>query len=247
MDQAPARHITYHVVLPGVPVTSTRGALGWCSVVLVQQAEQNILFDTGSYGDRQSLLDGLKALNLTTADIDTVFISHFHYDHAVNAELFTQAKLLISEVEFEYISSEAYLDVGDPFVPVSLAMVLRDHLITVSDGQYLAEGVRAILLPGHTPGNMGLFLEDLNTLLAADAVKNGWEFVRGIAPPAFHSSDAALENYAKVKSISDIIIPGHDRPFRILDNGDIEYLEDWSVQIESFADPHNDAKRYTMH
>jgi N-acyl homoserine lactone hydrolase len=246
MDQAPIRNIMYRVLLPGVPVSSTRGALGWCSVVLVQQERQNILFDTGSYGDRQLLLDGLKALNLTTTDIDTVFISHFHYDHAVNAELFTHAKLLISEVEFEYISTEAYFDVGDPFVPVSLAMVLRDRLITISDGQYLTEGVRAVLLPGHTPGNMGLFLEELNTLLAADAVKNGWEFVRGIAPPAFHSSDAALANYAKVKSMSDVIVPGHDRPFRILDNGDIEYLEDWSVQIDSFAEPHNDAKRFIL-
>ena len=246
MNAAGTVKVKYSVLLPGIPVTSTRGALGWCSVVLVRAAGKNILFDTGSYGDRQLLLDRLDALNLTATDIDTVFISHFHYDHALNAELFPQAQVMLSELEYDYVSTEAYLDAGDLYVPVSLATVLRDKLTTVSDGQYVAEGVRAVSLPGHTPGNTGLVLEELDTLLAGDAVKNGWEFVRGIAPTAFHSSEAALENYDKVLSIVTVVVPGHDRPFRILDRGRIEYVDQWSVEIDSFGDPQSDAKSYTV-
>lgn len=246
MNTTAAKKVHYTVVLPGIPVTSTRGALGWCSVVLVQTTGGNILFDTGSYGDRQMLLERLGAINLTAADIDTVFLSHFHFDHAVNAELFTHAKLMISEAEYEYISTEAYLRAGDPFVPVCHAVALRDRLTTVADGQYVTEGVRAIWLPGHTPGNMGLVLEELNTLLAGDAVKTAWEFVREIAPPAFHSSEAALENYSKVKSIAKVVVPGHDRPFRILDRGEVEYLENWPVEITCLGDPNSDATSHTL-
>jgi glyoxylase-like metal-dependent hydrolase (beta-lactamase superfamily II) len=233
-------------MLPGIPVTSSRGALGWCNVVLLQLARRNILFDTGSYGDRQLLLDRLHALSLTPADIDTVFISHFHFDHAVNAELFTRAELLISQLEYDYITTEAYLKTGDPYVPASLATVLRERLTTISDGHYVAEGVRAVSLPGHTPGNTGLILEEVDTLLAGDAVKNGWEFVRGVAPTAFHSSEAALENYDKVQSIVKVVVPGHDRPFRIVDRGEIEYLDHWSVQIDSFGDPLSDVSSYIL-
>ena len=246
MNTAGTVKVKYSVLLPGIPVTSTRGALGWCSVVLVRAPGKNILFDTGSYGDRQLLLDRLDALNLTATDIDTVFISHFHYDHALNAELFPQAQVMLSELEYDYVSTEAYLDAGDLYVPVSLATVVRDKLTTVSDGQYVAEGVRAVSLPGHTPGNTGLVLEELDTLLAGDAVKNGWEFVRGIAPTAFHSSEAALENYGKVLSIVKVVVPGHDRPFRILDRGRIEYVDHWSVEIDSFGDPQSNAKSYTV-
>ncbi len=246
MDSYSAANITYDVVLPGVPVTSTRGALGWCSVVLVRTNARNILFDTGSYGDRQILLDRMRALNLTRPDIDTVFISHFHFDHVINAELFTHAEILISQVEYEYLKTEAYLNAGDPYVPYAHATVLRSRLTPVTDGEYIAEGVRAVLLPGHTPGNMGLVLEELDTLLAGDAVKNGWEFVRGIAPPIFHSSEAALKSYDRVKSLASVVVPGHDRPFRILHHGKIEYLGQWSTQIDSYGDPVRDVKTYVL-
>lgn len=241
MDSTGTVNLTYSILLPGIPVSSSRGALGWCNVVLLQLPQRNILFDTGSYGDRQVLIDRLRTHNLTAADIDTVFISHFHFDHAINAELFTRAELLLSDVEFNYLTTGAYLESGDPYVPGSLATVLREQLKTISDGEYIAEGIRAIWLPGHTPGNTGLILEELDTLLAGDGVKNGWEFVRGIAPPAFHSSEAALGNYDKVRSAASVVIPGHDRPFRILDSGGIEYLEDWVAQIDSFGDPDRDA------
>lgn len=214
--------------------------------MLLQSRGRKILFDTGSHGDRQLLLERLGALGLTPQDIDTVFISHFHFDHALNAELFTDSELLISDVEYRYITTEGYLDTGDPYVPRSHAIVFRDRMTTITDGDRIADGIRAVLLPGHTPGNTGLVLEGLDTLLTGDAVKNGWEFVRGIAPAAFHSSEAALESYVQVKSIAKVVVPGHDRPFRILDCGEIEYLGQWSARVDSFGDPGRDAQIYVL-
>ena len=80
MDSSQPEHVPYTILLPGIPVTSSRGVLGWCSVVLLQVGAHRILFDTGSYGDRQLLLDRLRSLDLTPRDIHTVFISHFHFD-----------------------------------------------------------------------------------------------------------------------------------------------------------------------
>ena len=93
---------------------------------------------------------------------------------------------------------------------------------------------------------MGLLLEELNVLLAGDAVKNGWQFIRGLPPLCFHTTQAALESYAKVRSIAGIVIPGHDRPFRLLEGDQIEYLGQWSATIDSFADPGAEAKSHTL-
>ncbi|RPJ71884.1 MAG: MBL fold metallo-hydrolase [Desulfobacteraceae bacterium] len=107
----------YQILLPGVPVSSSRGALGWCSVVLIQGERRNLIFDTGSHGDRQHLLAALASHGLSPGDIHTVFLSHFHYDHVLNADLFPNARLLISPAEWDYVKSNAFHQANDPYVP----------------------------------------------------------------------------------------------------------------------------------
>jgi len=46
---------------------------------LIETEEKNILFDTGTDGN--ILLENMKLLNINPSSIDTVVISHEHYDH----------------------------------------------------------------------------------------------------------------------------------------------------------------------
>ncbi len=155
---------SFEILLPGIPVSSTRGAFGWCTIVLIDQGGKKILFDTGSYNVRPLLLEQLGKRGLSPNDIDIVFISHPHYDHIVNAELFDRSQILISEADLNYA-----LEANDPFVPVTIINLLKERLRTLAGEEYITEAVKAVSLPGHTPGHMGLFLENDNVIVAGDA------------------------------------------------------------------------------
>jgi len=233
---------SFEILLPGIPAISTRGALGWCTVALIEQGDKKILFDTGSYNVRPLLLEELKKRGLSPEDIDLVFISHVHYDHIVNADLFAASELLISEKDLEYAMEGGYLEAGDHYVPVGVIGLLKDRLRTMVEGEYVSEGVKALLLPGHTPGNMELLLEEEGVLFAGDGVKNAWEFVHAVPPAPVYSKAAALETYKRVRSYGEIVYPGHDRPFRLLDNGKVQYEDDWSADITIYDNPYQGAR-----
>ncbi|MCK5176791.1 MAG: MBL fold metallo-hydrolase [Candidatus Aenigmarchaeota archaeon] len=68
---------------------------GWqasSTVVLVESKEKKIIADPGF--DREKLLDALNKENLRTSDIDFVFLSHGHIDHALLAGIFENAKIV---------------------------------------------------------------------------------------------------------------------------------------------------------
>jgi N-acyl homoserine lactone hydrolase len=227
----------HHILLPGVPVSSARGALGWCSVVLVQAAGQNLIFDTGSHGDRQQLISALKHHNISPADIQSVYLSHFHYDHVLNADIFPKARLLLSIKEWDYVQNGAFQDAADPYVPTSLIAWAAKRVELFDEGQEVLPGLVPLPLPGHTPGLCGLLLKQEKVLLAGDGVKNGWEFTRRQPPPCFFSTHAALESYERATAAAELIVPGHDRPFRIGSGGKIDYVAEPSIEIRFCPDP----------
>ncbi|MEE4113463.1 MAG: hypothetical protein V2I40_11660 [Desulfobacteraceae bacterium] len=109
-------------------------------------------------------------------------------------------------------------------MPATTILSLKDRFKTVLDGSALFPDVRVVALPGHTPGQAGLFLSRERMLLAGDGVKNAWEFANRTAPPAFFSQAAALSNYDWVMANATEIVPGHDRPFRLQADGTPVYL-----------------------
>lgn len=203
------------LILEGVPVTSNRGALGWSSSAVIQSQGRTILFDTGSYGDRSLFLSNLAKHGLSPNSFDLVVLSHFHFDHAVNAEVLPDAHLALSRPELEYIMSGRFQQVDDPFVPLAHIHLLASRLSPVDDGQELAPGVRVMSLPGHTPGSMGLWIPEQELILTGDAVKNLSDFVNHTPPPCFGTRQEALTSMHKVDSLASKVIPGHDQPFRV--------------------------------
>ena len=68
-----------------------------CCVYVLKINNKNILIDTGSKTARQELIEDLKQLNLAPEDITTIILTHNHYDHIENIEIFPKAKLYKSE------------------------------------------------------------------------------------------------------------------------------------------------------
>lgn len=206
-------------ILQGVPITSNRGALGWSSSTVIKGRDRVLLFDTGSYGDRSLFLSRLADHGIRTDSIDLAVFSHFHFDHMVNAELLPVKRLVISAPELEYIRSGGFRQARDPFVPLAHIQTLQLRFCPVEDSQEIAPGVQVVLLPGHTPGSMGLWIPEQDILLAGDAIKNRHDFMHNTPPPCFGSRQEALASMHRIHSLASIILPGHDIPFCLAKDG----------------------------
>jgi glyoxylase-like metal-dependent hydrolase (beta-lactamase superfamily II) len=61
------------------------------------RAKRTILIDTSSEENKQELLQDLKKLNIEPENINTLIITHNHYDHVGNSNLFTNAKIITNK------------------------------------------------------------------------------------------------------------------------------------------------------
>ena len=213
----------FEIIMPAIGASSNRGALGWCNISIIYAEGKTILVDTGSNDDREELWAELKKMNISIDSIDTVFISHLHYDHCCNIELFDKAEIVVSARELEYVLSGEYKKYNDPYVPYATVKHFEHRFKTFEGEEEIAPGVKTIALPGHTPGVSGLVLMQDRVVFTGDSVKNAYDFTHGIPPYAIYDGNLGLESYKKIPAVADVIVPGHGRPFKI-DNGKITYV-----------------------
>ena len=221
----------WRVLLPGVPATSSRGFLGWCNVSLLKLSSRNeyALFDTGNNGDRKQLLSALGESGIEPSRISHLILSHLHYDHVLNAELFSSAKVYISAKEVDYFREGAKGDIYYPSNYLEMFLAKREKdIVLVEDGSELYSSV-FLILPGHTAGSLGLLFN--KCVFAGDALKYATEVVSGSSTFAYYSKSDADSSIKRIVVMADVIIPGHDAPFRIKD-GKVDYLQKNKVMIE---------------
>jgi glyoxylase-like metal-dependent hydrolase (beta-lactamase superfamily II) len=104
---------------------------------------------------RVKLVDQLRKLGLTPADIDYLAFSHWHEDHTGNARLFGKATWILQRRELAAATGHA----PPPFeslAPVAAWRGARKRIID-GDADVFGDGsVRILLMPGHTPGHQVL-------------------------------------------------------------------------------------------
>jgi len=206
-----------NVLVQGFPGKITRGYMGWSAIVLIDTEETKILFDTGGWGERKELPKRLNDLGLKPTDIDILVLSHFHYDHVINFDYFTNARILMHQKEVEWIHGD-----DCEWTPKSLFPVVEStgRLELISEDIEIAPGVHTLLSPGHTPGCMALVLNEQGkptTVVAGDAVKNINELVTGMVDISWSNEESA-KSIRRIREIGKVIIPGHDRVLEIDEN-----------------------------
>jgi N-acyl homoserine lactone hydrolase len=102
------------LLIPGLPAKADHFLFGICSLMLLRDGKRTILFDTGPYRVRPMLVEALAAHGLAPEQIDTVFVSHLHWDHIENIDLFRHAEILVPRLEFEYAAAIRPSDWGTP-------------------------------------------------------------------------------------------------------------------------------------
>lgn len=125
------------------------------STFLVETDGKRILFDAGMGAPDSKLFEGLKSLNINPADIDYLFITHFHGDHIGGmmkdgVAVFPNAEVYASKAEYD-----AWMKMpADKKSQVESTMkAYKDRLHQFAFGDTLPCDVLAMEAAGHTPGH----------------------------------------------------------------------------------------------
>lgn len=107
---------------------------------------------------KDSVVNQLKQIGLTPADIDYLSLSHTHFDHIGHAKVFKDATWLVQEKEFDWVTSEEMkktnADIYDGIKDLSKIKKIKGDYDVFGDGTVMFK-----FTPGHTPGHQVLYLE----------------------------------------------------------------------------------------
>ena len=124
-------------------------------VYALQTSEGIILIDAGYRGQEESvLLPGLKALGLQAEDIKLVIVAHGHRDHYGGARYLQEnygARVALAEADWAVIDAARNSQDEEQIAPNKDIVINESEPMTLGDTEVLP-----VLIPGHTPGSIGL-------------------------------------------------------------------------------------------
>lgn len=145
------------------------------NLFVLKTGGMNILFDTGlgdclTDGEKKiyaasgdtNIENGLRQIGLKTDDIDLVFLSHLHTDHAGGAiknidgaytTRFKKAKYLVQKTEW-HDAINPNERTAAVYIPERLSVLEKSGQLELIDGDHeIIPGVKVICTGGHTPGH----------------------------------------------------------------------------------------------
>jgi len=199
-------------------------------VWLVRGAEREFVVDTGfnaaAAARRQRQLvrpveNALSLMGVETQGVQDVVITHLHYDHVGNFDLFPQATFHLQDLEMQYATGRCMchepmryaFDVEDVVGMVRnvYAGRVRFH---AGDAQ-LAPGISVHLIGGHTMGLQAVRVATRrgHVVLASDASHFYANMDQARPFPIVFNVADMMEGWEKLRSLADSpdhVVPGHD-------------------------------------
>lgn len=200
---------------------------------LVRGGGRTLMIDTGMDGIDATYSDADKArwphlgpsrntagllagFGLTPDDIDTVALTHLHFDHYVNAPLYRRARFFVAEREWRYLHDPANAPgcppVGFPRAPLQWLAGQDDRLKLIDDGHEIAPGITMHWTGGHSPGHMvvKIPLAQGTAIVVGDAFYL-YEHIEQDIPMGYRTSLAeVIAGYRWLRQQNALLLPAHD-------------------------------------
>ncbi len=208
-------------LVPGVHLVD--GSIGCNTYLIVDDGVT--LVDTGLKGNVKQIYGCLRKLGYGPKDIKRIIITHAHIDHinclsSLKAE--TGALIMASDQDSEVIEGMRPIrGIGGFFgaffrllrlyyryKPVRVDVRLKD-----GDKIDVLGGLEAVLLSGHSAGNLGLYSRERKLIFSSDTIRvlNG----KMAAPhPKFtENGEKAIEAIERMAGLDfNVMLPGHGKP-----------------------------------
>jgi glyoxylase-like metal-dependent hydrolase (beta-lactamase superfamily II) len=165
--------------------------------------------------------EGLKLLGTDSKTVRDVVITHLHYDHVGNFDLFPQATLYLQDLELRYatgryMTHECFRGAYEVEDVVGMVRRVYENRVRFHDGDAeIAPGVSVHLIGGHTMGLQAVRVATRRgaVVLASDASHFYANMGETRPFPIVWSVADMVEGYRKLRALADSaehIIPGHD-------------------------------------
>ena len=189
----------------GVPMTLS------CNAYLVSHRGEWLIWDTGIEDElskypqgriiahgirgivRRPIADQLDEIGVRPRDISTILLSHAHFDHIGNVDLFENARWIAQRAEFEAMFGPEPEEFGYSLQHYK-ALKERPYEIVDGDHDVFGDGaVRMIFTPGHTLGHCSLMvrLPRRGAVLLSGDVAHNRENLRHMRVPSFNADPQA--------------------------------------------------------
>lgn len=212
--------------------------------IVVRDQTGFILIDSGYPADRPLVLESLRYLGLQPVDARALLITHGHVDHTGNAAYFSTSygtPILCAPEELAHVQGKEKHQVtfGKVFVRAWRPRVFRWMIHVIRAGALTAKpspdaqawdaaklrslpgSPEAILLPGHTPGNVSIVFPRAGAIAVGDSFVSGHPLSRKTGPQMLHrmyhtDAAAALAATHRLDGINaPVILPGHGPALRM--------------------------------
>ena len=161
----------------------------------------------------ESIETALAKIGVNCQDIDMVILTHLHWDHCCNNQLFTNARFILQKKEYDFLfTPELQKEKG--YVK---DLVLQTKYDLVDGDKKIVDGISVVLAPGHSPGmqcvlvntKAGLYIlgGDLITLL------ENWEADPHTPDGVYYDFETMLKSMDKIEALcvgGAKVLPGHD-------------------------------------
>lgn len=191
---------------------------------LIDDGKTAIMYDSGFAFTGETVAKKIKS-SLGDRELDYIFLTHSHYDHALGAvyakKMFPRAKIVAFEYAakiFEKSSARAVMRELDRKHASSCGVFEYEDLIdelsvdiSVRDGDVIAAGdmsFEVLSLPGHTKCSVGYYCREKKLLLGCETL-GVFDGVSDIVPSYLVGYAMTMDSIQRVRSleIDGIVVP----------------------------------------
>ncbi|MDG4674897.1 N-acyl homoserine lactonase family protein [Shinella sp. 838] len=170
---------------------------------------------------RMNPVEALKPLGIAPEAVDTVIVTHLHYDHAGGLRLFPNATIHIQAAEMAYATGPCMCHgvLQAPFTAMHVCEAVQRlysgrMIFHDGDGE-VAEGVTVHRIGGHSRGLQAVRVQtEVGWLcLASDASHYYENFISGEPFPIVVDLQDMLDGFKLLRRLASapaLIVPGHD-------------------------------------
>jgi glyoxylase-like metal-dependent hydrolase (beta-lactamase superfamily II) len=187
--------------------------------------------------------DGLKAIGIEPAKVEDVIITHMHYDHCGNHDLFPNARFHVQDREMQFCTgrSMSHAFMRWPFDAEDVSAMIRrlfaGRVVFHNGDEEIAPGLSVHHVGGHTMGMQIVRVETRrgSVVLASDASHLYGNMERGLPYPIAYNMAEVLEGYRRAYALAssrEHVIPGHDPLVASRYPSVSEELKGWVVRLD---------------